>query len=99
MPRPQDLHVASVVPAAGRGVPWAARRRSAARVERGWTVAGFETQAALSKAREAASLASYDIQKLSEDSVERQALHNLLTAVDALINAVDADFDSDDNGS
>jgi hypothetical protein len=62
-------------------------------------VASLEAQAALSEAREAASLASYDIQKLSEDSVERQALHNLLTAVDALINAVDADFDSDDNGS
>ena len=43
------------------------------------------------EAREAASLASYDIQKLREDSVERQALHNLLTAVDALINAVDGD--------
>ena len=56
-------------------------------------MAGFEAQAALSKAREAASLASYDIQKLSEDSVERQALHNLLTAVDSLINAVDADAD------
>ena len=62
-------------------------------------MASLEAQAALSEAREAASLASYDIQKLSEDSVERQALHNLLTAVDALINAVDADFDSDDNGS
>ena len=54
-------------------------------------MAGFEAQAAISKAREAASLASYDIQKLREDSVERQALHNLLTAVDALINAVDGD--------
>ena len=57
-------------------------------------MAGFEAQAALSKAREAASLASYDIQKLPEDSVERQALHNLLTAVDSLINAVDADGDA-----
>ncbi|WP_448811223.1 hypothetical protein [Agromyces bauzanensis] len=56
---------------------------------------GFEAQAALSEAREAASLASYDIQKLSEDSVERQALHNLLTAIDALINAVEAGSDSD----
>ena len=63
--------------------------------ERGRTVAGFEAQAALSKAREAASLASYDIQKLREDSVEKQALHNLLTAVDALITAVDAGSDSD----
>ena len=58
-------------------------------------MAGFEVQAALSTAREAASLASYDIQKLSEDSIERQALHNLLTAVDALITAVDAGSDSD----
>ena len=58
-------------------------------------MAGFEAQAALSKAREAASLASYDIQKLREDSVEKQALHNLLTAVDALITAVDTGSDSD----
>ena len=58
-------------------------------------MAGFEAQAALSKAREAASLASYDIQKLREDSVEKQALYNLLTAVDALITAVDAGSDSD----
>ena len=58
-------------------------------------MAGFEAQAAISKAREAASLASYDIQKLREDSVEKQALHNLLTAVDALITAVDAGSDSD----
>ncbi len=63
--------------------------------ERGRTVAGFEAQAALSKAREAASLAGYDIQKLREDSVEKQALHNLLTAVDALITAVDDGSDSD----
>jgi len=61
---------------------------------KGTIVAGFETQAAVSKAREAASLASYDIQKLREDSVERQALHNLLTAVDALINAVDGTDDA-----
>ena len=63
--------------------------------ERGRTVAGFEAQGAISKAREAASLASYDIQKLREDSVQKQALHNLLTAVDALITAVDAGPDSD----
>ena len=72
------------------------RRRSAVvSYERGRTVAGFEAQAAISKAREAASLASYDIQKLREDSVEKQALHNLLTAVDALITAVDAGSDAD----
>ena len=54
-------------------------------------MAGLEAQAAISQAREAASLASYDIQKLPEDSIERQALHNVLTALDALITAVDAD--------
>ncbi|WP_199245837.1 hypothetical protein [Leifsonia sp. AG29] len=54
-------------------------------------MADLETQAAISQAREAASAASYDIQKLPEDSIERQALHNLLTAVDFLIQAVDAD--------
>ncbi|KQO07580.1 hypothetical protein ASF06_13395 [Agreia sp. Leaf244] len=54
------------------------------------TMADLETQAALSEARKAASAASYDIQKLPEDSVERQALHNLLTAVDYLIQAADA---------
>jgi hypothetical protein len=53
-------------------------------------MADLETQAALSEARKAASAASYDIQKLPEDSVERQALHNLLTAVDYLIQAADA---------
>ncbi|MBF4635816.1 hypothetical protein ITJ38_15505 [Agreia pratensis] len=52
-------------------------------------MADLETQAALSEARKAASAASYDIQKLPEDSVERQALHNLLTAVDYLIQAAD----------
>ncbi len=54
-------------------------------------MADLETQAALAEAREAANLAAYDIQKLSEDSIERQALHNLLTAVESLINAVDSD--------
>lgn len=53
-------------------------------------MADLETQAAISEARKAASAASYDIQKLPEDSVERQALHNLLTAVDYLIQAADA---------
>jgi hypothetical protein len=47
----------------------------------------LETQAALSEARKAASAASYDIQKLPENSIERQALHNLLTALDYLIQA------------
>lgn len=54
-------------------------------------MADLEAQAAISQARQAASAASYDIQKLPEDSIERQALHNLLTAVESLIQAVDAD--------
>ncbi|MEV8213162.1 hypothetical protein [Leifsonia sp. NPDC077715] len=58
-------------------------------------MADLEVQAALSQARQAASAASYDIQKLSEDSIERQALHNLITAVDAIIQALDADSDGD----
>lgn len=47
----------------------------------------LETQATLSEARKAASDASYDIHKLPEDSIERQALHNLLTGLDYLIQA------------
>jgi len=54
-------------------------------------MADLEMQAALSTARQAASAASYDIQKLPEDSIERQALHNLITAVDALIEALDTE--------
>ena len=51
----------------------------------------FETQSSVADARKYASDATYDIQKLSEDSVERAALHNLLNAVEALIQAVDKD--------
>ncbi len=54
-------------------------------------MADLEVQAALSQARQAASAASYDIQKLPENSIERQALHNLITAVDALIQALDTE--------
>ncbi|MBM7503622.1 hypothetical protein ACFPER_09070 [Agromyces aurantiacus] len=53
-------------------------------------MAGAEIESYLSQARAAASGASYDAQKLSEDSVERQAIHNLVTAVEALIAAIDA---------
>lgn len=52
-------------------------------------MSNLEVQAAVSEARTAANAASYDIQKLPEDSVERQALHNLLSAVNYLIQAVD----------
>ncbi|GAA2042346.1 hypothetical protein GCM10009819_30930 [Agromyces tropicus] len=52
-------------------------------------MAGLEVESYLSQARAAASAASYDAQKLSEDSIERQAIHNLVTAVEALIAAID----------
>ncbi|MFP3466684.1 hypothetical protein [Leifsonia sp. SIMBA_070] len=54
-------------------------------------MADLEVQAALAQARQAANAASYDIQKLPEDSIERQALHNLMTAVDAIISALDTE--------
>jgi hypothetical protein len=54
-------------------------------------MADLEVQAALAQARQSASAASYDIQKLPEDSIERQALHNLITAVDSLIQALDTE--------
>ena len=57
-------------------------------------MADLEVQAALSEARKAASAASYDIQKLPEDTVERQALHNLVSAIDYLIEALTVDDDS-----
>ncbi len=50
----------------------------------------LEFESLISTAREAASTATYDIQQLPEDTVGRQALHNLLTAVDALIAAVES---------
>ncbi|WP_200920415.1 hypothetical protein [Agreia sp. Leaf244] len=43
----------------------------------------------IADARRYASQASYDVQKLPEDSIERQALHNLVSAIDSLIQAVD----------
>ena len=54
-------------------------------------MADLEVQAAIAQARQAASAASYDIQKLPEDSIERQALHNLMTAVDSIIEALDTE--------
>ncbi|MFB2598449.1 hypothetical protein ACEXQE_11690 [Herbiconiux sp. P17] len=56
----------------------------------------FEFEAAIAGAKEAASAASYDIQKLPEDSVERQALHGVITAIDRLIEAFDAQTDAED---
>ncbi len=56
----------------------------------------FEYDAAIAGAKEAASAASYDIQKLPEDSIERQALHGLVTAIDRLIEAFDAQTDAEE---
>ncbi|WP_213816500.1 hypothetical protein [Glaciihabitans sp. dw_435] len=53
-------------------------------------MAELEIEAALSGARAAASAASFDVQKLPEDSLERQALHGIISAIDYLIQAVDA---------
>ncbi|MWB99747.1 hypothetical protein [Agromyces seonyuensis] len=50
-------------------------------------MSSLEFDGFLAEARSAASAASYDVQKLPEDSVERQALHNVVTALDALISA------------
>lgn len=49
----------------------------------------FREEAAIERAREAAAAALYDVQKLREDSIERQAMHNLLTAVESLIEFLD----------
>ncbi len=54
-------------------------------------MATFEESASVGDARKYANAAAFDIQKLNEDSVERQALHNLLNAVESLIQAVDPD--------
>jgi hypothetical protein len=49
----------------------------------------YEATSFISKAREFTNQASFDIQQLREDSIERQALHNPLSAVEALIQVVD----------
>lgn len=55
----------------------------------------LRTQGAIARARAAASAASFDAQKLPEDSIERQAIHNIVTAIDALIDAVDTADDDE----
>ena len=49
----------------------------------------FKSESAIGDARKYASLATFDIEALPAESIERQALQNLLHAVDSLINAVD----------
>jgi len=59
-------------------------------------MADLEFEAAIAGAREAASAASYDVQKLAENSVERQALHGIVTAIDYIIQALDAQSEESD---
>lgn len=58
-------------------------------------MATFRHASAVADARTYTNAAAFDIQKLGEESIEAQALHNLLSAVQSLVNAVD---DSDDDG-
>ena len=62
-------------------------------------MADLEFEAALAGAREAASAASYDVQKLAENSIESQALHNVVTAIDYLIQALDAQSEESDESA
>jgi len=52
-------------------------------------MASLEFDSALAGARAAASAASFDVQKLPEDSIERQALHGIVSALDYLIQALE----------
>lgn len=49
----------------------------------------LESESFIAEARKYANVASFSVQKLPEDSIEREALHELLNAVNALIQAVD----------
>jgi hypothetical protein len=54
-------------------------------------MATFRQESGIADARRFASAASFDIQKLRDDSVEAQALKNLLSAVESLITTIDDD--------
>jgi hypothetical protein len=56
-------------------------------------MASFRYASAVADARTYTNAAAFDIQKLGEESIETQALHNLLSAVQSLINAIDDDGD------
>ena len=51
-------------------------------------MSNLEALTHIAKAREAASAAAYDLQQFSPDTPERQAIHNLSTAIDTLILTV-----------
>jgi len=50
----------------------------------------LEFESLIGTARAATSAAVYDVQQLPDDTIARQALHNLVTAVEALIGAVES---------
>ena len=58
-------------------------------------MSNLEALTHIAKAREAASAAAYDLQQFSPDTPERQAIHNLSTAIDTLILTVQSLADSD----
>ena len=51
-------------------------------------MSNLEALTHLKKAREAASAAAFDVQQFTPDTPERQAIHNLTTAIDTLILTV-----------
>lgn len=53
-------------------------------------MAEWEVEAYLAEARKHASAASYDVQRLSADTEQRQALHNIVMTLDAILAAIDA---------
>jgi hypothetical protein len=53
-------------------------------------MSNLEALTHIEKAREAASAVAYDIQQFAADTPERQAIHNLSTAIDTLILTVQA---------
>jgi hypothetical protein len=58
-------------------------------------MSNLEALTHIEKAREAASAAAFDVQKFAPDTPERQAIHNLSTAIDTLILTVQSLADSD----
>ena len=57
----------------------------AALIEGTTDVSDWETDAYLAEARKYASAASYDVQRLAPDSEARQALHNVVLTLDAIL--------------
>jgi hypothetical protein len=52
-------------------------------------MSSLEAQAHLSEAKKFASAASFDIQRFAPETEAAQALHNLQSAIDAIIEVLD----------